>query len=54
MGREPLAVDILSEIPGADFDMAWERRIEEVIDHATGTTARILPMSTQSTRLPKA
>jgi hypothetical protein len=38
MGREPVAVDILSEIPEVDFDAAWERRIEDVIDHATGTT----------------
>jgi hypothetical protein len=42
MGREPVAVDILSEIPGVDFDAAWERRVEEVIDQATGTTANFL------------
>ena len=42
MGREPVAVDILSEIPGVDFDAAWERRVEDVIDHATGTTANFL------------
>jgi hypothetical protein len=28
MGREPVAIDILPEIPGVDFDRAWERRIE--------------------------
>ena len=39
MGSEPVAVDILSEIPGVDFDAAWERRVEAVIDQATGTTA---------------
>jgi hypothetical protein len=42
MGREPVAVDILSEIPGVDFDAAWERRVEDVIDQATGTTANFL------------
>jgi hypothetical protein len=42
MGREPVAVDILSEIPGVDFDAAWERRVEDVIDQSTGTTANFL------------
>src|SRR5271166_3987167 len=28
MGREPVAVDILTEISGVDFDAAWERRVE--------------------------
>ena len=42
MGREPVAVDILSGIPGVDFDAAWERRIEDVIDQATGTRANFL------------
>jgi hypothetical protein len=42
MGREPVAVDILSEIPGVDFDAAWERRVEDVIDQATGTRANFL------------
>jgi hypothetical protein len=36
MGREPVAVDILSEIPGVDFESAWERRLEDVIDTASG------------------
>jgi hypothetical protein len=42
MGREPVAVDILSEIPGVDFDAAWERRVVEAIDQATGATANFL------------
>jgi hypothetical protein len=42
MGREPVAVDILSEIPGVDFDAAWERRVEDLIDPASGTTANFL------------
>jgi hypothetical protein len=42
MGREPVAVDILSEIQGVDFDSAWQRRIEGVIDTATGLTAHFI------------
>jgi len=34
MGREPVAVDILTELPGVEFDPAWDRRIEDVIDAA--------------------
>jgi predicted nucleotidyltransferase len=32
MGREPIAVDVLTEILGVDFDDAWARRVEAVID----------------------
>ncbi len=39
MGREPVAVDILTEIDGVDFDRAWEERVEGVIDTASGLTA---------------
>jgi hypothetical protein len=39
MGREPVAIDILPEIPGVDFDRAWERRIEGVIDTESGLMA---------------
>lgn len=42
MGREPVAVDIMTEIPGIDFDAAWERRIEGVVDSATGLTASFI------------
>src|ERR1700761_9708918 len=31
-GNPPVAVDILPRIDGVDFDEAWERRIEAVID----------------------
>ena len=31
-GRDPHGFDILPEIPGVDFDAAWERRVEGVID----------------------
>jgi hypothetical protein len=36
MGREPVAVDILTEIEGIDFDRAWENRVEGVIDASSG------------------
>jgi|SRR5579871_516348 len=39
MGREPVAIDILTEIPGVDFEPAWERRVEEVVDPATALKA---------------
>ena len=32
MGREPVAVDIMTEVPGVDFDTAWVRRVENVMD----------------------
>ena len=38
-GREPRGFDILPDIPGVDFDAAWERRVEGVIDAATGLKA---------------
>jgi hypothetical protein len=42
MGREPVAVDILLEIDGVDFDRAWERRVEGVIDRASGLAAHFI------------
>jgi hypothetical protein len=42
MGREPYGVDILTEIPGIDFDPAWQRRVEGVIDPATGLKASFI------------
>lgn len=42
MGREPVAIDILTEIPGVDFDVAWDRRVEGVIDLATGLKANFI------------
>jgi hypothetical protein len=38
-GHPPIAVDILSGVDGVDFDEAWQRRIEDVIDSETGLTA---------------
>ena len=42
IGQEPVAVDLLSEIPGVDFDAAWERRVEGVIDPARGIAAHFV------------
>jgi hypothetical protein len=38
-GREPVAVDILPGIDGVAFDDAWERRVEGIVDPASGLTA---------------
>jgi hypothetical protein len=38
-GEEPIAIDILPGIDGVDFDAAWEKRVEGVIDVETGLTA---------------
>ncbi len=42
MGRAPVGVDILTEIPGVDFDAAWKRRLESVIDPASGLKANFI------------
>jgi len=39
MGREPVAVDILPEIDGVDFDQAWQQRVEGIVDAAAGLKA---------------
>jgi len=41
-GREPRGFDILPTIPGVDFDAAWERRVETVVDTATGLKANFI------------
>jgi hypothetical protein len=38
-GRDPRGFDILPDLPGVDFDAAWGRRVEGVLDAATGLTA---------------
>ncbi len=42
MGREPVSVDILTEIPGVDFDAAWQRRVRDLIDPTSGLTANFI------------
>jgi hypothetical protein len=38
-GREPVAIDVLPGIDGVNFDDAWSRRVEGVIDAETGLRA---------------
>jgi hypothetical protein len=38
-GRDPFGFDILPEIPGIDFDSAWERRTESTVDPESGLKA---------------
>ncbi len=42
LGAPPVMVDILPEIGGVDFDGAWQRRVEVVIDSETGLTAHFI------------
>jgi len=41
-GREPRRFHILPDIPGVDFDAAWERRVETVIDRPSGLKANFI------------
>jgi hypothetical protein len=41
-GRDPRGFDILPDLPGIEFDAAWERRVESVIDQASGLTASFI------------
>ena len=41
-GRDPHGFDILPEIPGVDFDGAWERRVETLIDPTSGLKANFI------------
>jgi len=41
-GREPKGFDILPAIPGVDFDGAWGRRVETVVDTTTGLKANFI------------
>jgi hypothetical protein len=38
-GQPPIAIDILPGIDGVDFDDAWARRVESVVDPTSGLTA---------------
>ena len=38
-GRDPRGFDILPDLPGVDFDAAWERRVEGLIDPESGLKA---------------
>jgi hypothetical protein len=41
-GHDPNGFDILPDIPGVDFDKAWDRRVETVVDTATGLMANFI------------
>lgn len=41
-GRDPHGFDILPDIQGVDFEAAWERRVEGVIDPTTGLKAHFI------------
>ena len=38
-GHDPRGFDVLPDLPGVDFDSAWERRVEGVLDATTGLKA---------------
>ena len=42
MGRAPIGIDILTKIPGIEFDAAWQRRVEDVVDEGTGLKAHFI------------
>jgi hypothetical protein len=42
MGREPVGVDILTAIPGVEFEAAWPRRVEHVFDEGTNLRANFI------------
>jgi hypothetical protein len=42
MGHPPVMIEILSAIKGIEFDGAWQRRVEIVVDSATGLRAFML------------
>jgi Nucleotidyl transferase of unknown function (DUF2204) len=42
MGRAPVMVDILTEISGIEFDAAWQRRVDAVVDPETGLKASFI------------
>jgi hypothetical protein len=44
-GRDPVAVDILPGIDGVNFDEAWARRVEGVIDERIGLTVFFISKS---------
>jgi hypothetical protein len=42
MGTAPQMVEILPRISAVDFNQAWERRVETVIDTRTGLKAFVI------------
>jgi hypothetical protein len=46
MSRDPVAVDIPGEIPGVEFDAAWEHRVHHTIEAAAGLKETSCPLPT--------
>lgn len=42
MGVPPVMVDILPNIAGVDFDQAWNRRVDAVVDPQTDLRANFI------------
>ena len=42
IGRAPVGVDVLTKIPGIEFDAAWPHRVEDVVDEKTGLKATFI------------
>jgi hypothetical protein len=42
MGHEPVGIDILTAIPGVDFEAAWPRRVVAVFDEETNLRANFI------------
>lgn len=42
IGHAPVMVEILPAIKGIDFDRAWEKRVETIIDPDSGLTAFLI------------
>jgi Nucleotidyl transferase of unknown function (DUF2204) len=42
IGREPVGVDILTAIPGVEFDAAWSRRLEAICDEESNLRANFI------------
>jgi hypothetical protein len=45
MGVPPMMVDILPNIAGVDFEEAWNRRVEAVVDPEAGLNAHFISAS---------
>ncbi len=41
-GQEPFAVDVMPNVDGLDFDSAWERRVQTVVDPESGQMAFVV------------
>jgi hypothetical protein len=42
MGHAPVGVDVLTKIPGIEFDAAWRHRVQDVVDENTGLKATFI------------